>query len=115
METVAIVTGGDIRRGVGLAEQHRLAVICFPVCLQPVFMALAATLVAQGFEIIAGRVDDLMRAVAVNAHRAALVALGQQLAMDTLVVGFLNAHMAFAASLGDIRVVDGRIAVHGCA
>jgi hypothetical protein len=57
-------------------------------------------------------IDDLVRAVAVNAHRPARVALGEQLAVDALVVSLLDADVAFAAGLGDVRVVDGRIAVH---
>ena len=75
-------------------------------------MALAAALVAQRFEIFARRIDNLVRAVAVNAHRPARIALREQLAMDALVVSFLDADMALATGLGDIGVVDRRIAVH---
>ncbi len=53
-----------------------------------------------------------MRAVAVNAHRPARVALGEQLAVNALVVGLLDADVALAAGLGDVGVVDRRIAVH---
>ena len=79
---------------------------------QPVGVAFAAALVAQGFEIVARRIDDLMRAMAVNAHRPARIAFGEQLAVNTLVVGLLDADVALAAGLGHVRVVNRRIAVH---
>ena len=69
--------------------------------------------VADGLEIVALGIDDVVRAVAIGADRSARVALGQQLAVDALVVGLLDADVAFAAGLGDVGVVDGRIAVHG--
>ena len=53
-----------------------------------------------------------MGRVAIGADRPARVALGQQLPVDALVVGFLDADMTFAARLGDVGVVDGRIAIH---
>ena len=75
-------------------------------------MTFAAPLVADGFEIVAVRVHDLMRGVAIRADRPALVAFGQQLSVDALVVSLLDAQMTFAAGLGDIGVVDGRITIH---
>ena len=55
---VAVVAGGDLRRGIGLAQRHGLAVVGVPVTLQPVGVAFAAALVADGLEIIARRIDD---------------------------------------------------------
>ena len=54
-----------------------------------------------------------MRGMAVGAYRRALIAFGQQLPVNALVVGLFDAQMAFAAGLGDVGVVDGGIAVHG--
>ena len=53
VEAVAVVARGDFRRGIRFAEQHGLAVIGVPVARQPVGVALAAALVADGLEIIA--------------------------------------------------------------
>ena len=69
METVAVVARGDFGRGIGFAECHGLAVVGFAVMREAVGVALAAALVADGLEIVARRIDDFMRAVAVNAHR----------------------------------------------
>ena len=112
VEPVAIIAGGDFGCGVRQAQRHRLAVVGLAVMLQPVSVAFAAALVAQGLEILAGRVDDLVRAVTVNANRSARVALREQLTVDTLIVDRLNADVALAAGLGDVGVVDRRIAVH---
>ena len=112
MVTVAVITGGDFGRGIRLAQRHRLAVVGVAVMLQPVCVAFAAALVAEGLEIIVRRIDDFVRGVAVGADRPARVALGQQLAVDAFVVSFLDAQMAFAAGLRDVRMIDGRIAVH---
>ena len=79
---------------------------------EPVLVAFAAALVAGHFEMaVLGRLD-FVRGVAIGADRAALVALGEQLAVDALVVGLLDADVAFAAGLGDVGVVDRRIAIH---
>src|SRR5208282_3753632 len=72
----------------------------------------AAAFVADGFEIIALRIYDFMRGVTVRADRSARVAFGQQLTVNALVVSRFDAEMTFAASPGDVGVVDGRIAVH---
>ena len=109
---VAVVAGGDFGGDVGLAQRHGLAVVGFAVMLQPVLVALAAALVAGHLEVAVLRGLDLVGGVAVGADRAALVAFGQQLAVDALVVGLLDADVAFAAGLGDVGMVDGRLAVH---
>ena len=110
---VAIVTGGDAGRGVGFAQGHGLAVIGFAIMFQPVGVAFAATGVAEGLEIVVLGILDVMRRMAIRANRSARIAFGQQLPVNALVVGFLDAHMTFAAGFGDVGVVDGRIAVHG--
>src|ERR1017187_10442590 len=79
---------------------------------KPVLVAFAATRVAESLEVVPLRFLNLVRRVTIRANRAALVAPGQQLAMHTLKVGFLDADMAFAAGFGDVGVVDGRVAVH---
>ena len=56
---------------------------------------------------------DFVGGVAIGADRSTLVALGEELAVDALVVGLFDADVAFAAGLGDIGVVDRRFAVHG--
>ena len=113
MVTMTVITGGHRRCRVRFAQRHGLAVISVAVARQAVFVAFAAALVADGFEIISLRIDDFMRGVAVRADRPARIAFGQQLPVNALVVGLLDAVMAFAAGLGDVGVVDGRIAVHG--
>ena len=112
MEAVAIVARGHLGRVIGFAEHHGLAVIGLAIMFEAVRMALAAALVAEGFEIFARGIHDLMRAVAINADRSARIALGQQLAVDALVVSLLDADVALAAGLGHVRVVDGRVAVN---
>lgn len=112
MKTVAVITRGDGGRGIGPAQRQSLAVVGVPVALQPVLVAFATALVADGLEIIARRIDNFVRAVAVGADRPARVALGQQLAVDAFVISLLDAQMTLAAGLRDVRMVDGRIAVH---
>ena len=112
VESVTVITRSHGGRGIRFAQRHGFAVIRFAVMFQTVCVTLAATFVAGGFEIITCRIYDLMRAVAVNADRPALVAHREQLAVNALVVSFLNAHMTFATGLGDVGVVDGRIAIH---
>gem|GEM_PF-5539862 len=108
---VTIVTRGDIRRDVWLAELHRLAVVGFAIVLQPVRVALAAALVAAGLEMRGGGFLDVVRAVAVGADRAPRVAFGEQLSVDALIVGLLDAEMARAARLRDVGVVRVRVLV----
>ena len=109
---VAIVAGGHGRGRVRFTQRHGLAVVGVPVMGQPVLVAFAATLVADGLEVVPLRLLNLVRGVTIRANRAALVAPGQQLAMHTMKVGFLDADVAFAAGFGDVGVVDGRVAVH---
>src|SRR6516162_3597690 len=106
MVTVTIVTGGHHGGHVRFAQGHRLAVVGFPIMLQPVLMALAAAFVADGFEIVALRIYDSMRGMAIRADRPARVPFGQQLAVYALIVGRLDAEMTLAAGPGDIGVVD---------
>src|ERR1035438_4291366 len=112
MKTVAIIARGDFRRGIWHAQHHRLAMIRLAVMFEPVLMTFAATLVAQGFEIFPRRIDNLMRAVAINANWPAWVAFREQLAVNAFIVCRLDSDVAFAAGRGDIRMVDRRIAVH---
>jgi hypothetical protein len=72
---VAVVARGDIGGDVGAAERHRLAVIRLAIVHEPILVALAATLVAACLEVRRGRFLDVVRAVAVGADRALLVAL----------------------------------------
>ena len=109
---VAVVAGGHIGGDVRLAQGHRLAVVGIAVMLEAVLVALAAALVAGYLEMaVAGRLD-LVGGVAIGADRAARVAFEQQLAVDALVIGFLDADVALAAGLGDVGLVDRRAAVH---
>src|SRR5208283_5109129 len=94
---VTVVAGGHGRGRVRLAKRHGLAVVGIPVMRQPVLVAFAATRVADGLEVISRRLLNLVSRVAIRANRAALVAPGQQLAMNALKVGFLDADVAFAA------------------
>ena len=110
---VAVVAGGDFRGDVWPAQRHSFAVVGFAVMGQAVLVALAATLVADGFEVVVLGVLDLMGGVAVGADRAARVAFGHKLAVDALLVGLLDAEVAFAAGLGDVRAVDRGVAING--
>ena len=80
--------------------------------LQPVLMAFAAALIAQLLEMPAVRRLNLMRAVTVRADRPPAVPFGQQLPVHALVIDALHLHMALAARLGHVDVIDGRIPVH---
>ena len=111
--TVAVVAGGHGGRDVGFAQRHGLAVVGVPVARQPVGVAFAAARVADGFEIVALGIHDVMRGVTVRADRPARITLREQLPVNAFVVGFLDANVAFPAGLRDIRVVDGRVAIHG--
>ena len=109
---VAVVTGGDRRRDVRFAQRHRLAVVGFLVMGEPVLMTTAAAFIAhQLLEVPALRRLDLVRRMAITANRPARIALGEQLAVDALLVNLLDADVAFAAGLGDVGVVDGRTAI----
>ena len=108
---VAVVTGRHIGGDVWLAEGHRFAVIGFPVILQPVLMAFAATLVARHFEMPVLWRFNFVRRVTIGAYRPAAVAFREQLTMHTLVIDFLDLHMAYAAGFCDVCVIDRRIAV----
>ena len=112
VKSVAVITRSDGGCRIWFAQRHSFAVIRFAVMFQTVCVTFAATFVAGGFEIITRRIYDLMRAVTVNTDRPAFVAHGEQLAVNALVVSFLNAHVAFAARLGYIGVIDGRITIH---
>ena len=79
---------------------------------QTVLVAFAATLVADGFEVVIVGVLDLVGGVAVGADRSARVALGHKLAVDALLVGLLDAEVAFAAGFGDVGAVDGGIGIN---
>src|ERR1035437_2504633 len=112
MVAVAVVAGSDIGGDVRLAEGHGFAVVGVAVMLQPVRVAFATDLVAGHLEMAVLRSLDFVGAVAIRADRPAFVTFGQELAVDALKVGFLNADVAFAAGAGDIGVVDGGIAIH---
>jgi hypothetical protein len=79
----------------------RLAIV-----FQAVFMAFAATLVAEGLELVALGIGDFMGAMAINADRSARVAPGQQLAVNAPAIGFLDTDVAFAAGFGHVGMVD---------
>src|ERR1017187_8188734 len=92
---MAVVAGGDIGGDVGFAQGHGFAVVGVAIMLQPIRVAFAAGAIAGHLEVaVLGRLD-LVGAMAIGADRSALVALGQELAMDTLEVGLFDADMAF--------------------
>ncbi len=66
----------------------------------------------MALKLLFGGIFNFVRGVAIGANRPALVAFGQQLAVNALIVRLLDAQVAFAAGLGDVGVVDRRIAVH---
>ena len=109
---VAVVAGRDFRGEVGLAQQHGLAVVGIAIMFEPVLVATAAFFVAGSLEISAVRLGDFMGGMAIHTDGSVLAALGQNLAVDAGLVGFLDAEVAFAAGGGDIGVVDGGTAVH---
>ena len=111
MVAVAVVAGGHMAGTVGLAQGHGLAVVGVAVVLQAVRMALAAHHVATGLEVAASGCLDLVGRVTLDAHGAAGITLGQELAVDALVVDLLHGDVALAAGLGHVGVVDGGAAV----
>ena len=106
MMTMAVITSGDIRGHVGFAERHCFAVISVTIMLEPIFVATAAFLVTCHFEVTVLRRFHLVGRMAVGADGAAFVAFGEQLSVNTLIVGLFDLHMTLAAGLGDVRLVD---------
>ena len=107
MVTVAVVAGGHRRRRIRFAERHGFAMVGVPVMLEPVLMAFTATLVADGLEVVAFGIGDVMRGVAIGADRSARVTFGEQLPVNALDISFLDTEMALATSPGDVDVIDG--------
>src|SRR5579859_2378253 len=103
--SVTIVAGRDVRGDIGAPERHGLAMVSLAIVGETVLVALAADLVAGRLEWLPGGLLDLVGAVAVGAHRAAWVALGEKLAVHALVVDVFDAEVALPAGLGDVRVV----------
>ena len=56
-------------------------------------------------------IGDLMGRMAIGAYGSAHIPFGQQLPVNALVVGLLDAYMTFAAGLGDIGMADGGITI----
>ena len=109
---VTIKARGDCGGDHGLAQGHRLAVVSVAIVFEPIFVAFAAALVAHHFEMtILGRLDAVGR-VAIRADRTALVALGEELAVDALLVNLFDADMTFAARLRNVSVIDGCVSIH---
>ena len=75
-------------------------------------MAFAADQVGPGLEVRAARGLDLVGRVALDADGTTGIALGQELAVDALLVDRLHGDVALAAGLRHVGMVDGRAAVH---
>ena len=106
MVAVAVEAGCHIAGDVRLAQSHRFAVVGIPVMLQAFLVAFAATVVADLLEMrVAGKLD-FVGSVAVVANRSAGVAFEQQLAVNALVVFFLDSKVAFPAGGSKVRLVD---------
>jgi hypothetical protein len=110
---MAVVAGGDFGSDIGFAQGHGFAVVGLAIMLEAVLVAFAATRVTGHFEVAIPGGFDLVGGVAVAADRAALVALGHELAVDALVIDALDPDVAFAAGLGDVQRIDGGVAVNG--
>ena len=110
--TVAVVTRRNFGCDHRFAERHGFAVVSVAIMLQPIFVTLAAALVAGHFEMPVLRRLDAVGGVAIRADGAAFVALRQNLAVDAFLVSLLNADMTLAAGFGDVGVIDGRVPVH---
>src|SRR5512135_3282389 len=109
---MAVVAGGDFRGYVWLSQGHGLAVIRIPVMCQPIFVASTAALIAGHFEMaILGRFN-FVSGVAVAADGTVFTAVCRQMAVDALIVSFLDPDVAFAAGLCDVGGIDGRVPVH---
>ncbi|MFO1514608.1 MAG: hypothetical protein U1F83_17140 [Verrucomicrobiota bacterium] len=109
--TVAVEAGGDGGCDHRFAKRHGLAVIGVAIMLETILVAFAAARVAGHFQRLFLAVLDA-RGVAISADGAALVAFGQNLAVNTFLVGLFNPDVALAAGLGDVGVIDGRITIH---
>ncbi len=108
---MAIVTSRHIAGDVRLAQCHCLAMIGITVVQQALAVALAATGVAGLLEVDIRWRFNVVRGMAIGADRAERVALGEQLAVDALVINFLDPEMARSAGFGDVVFVDRRTAV----
>src|SRR5512140_3828561 len=106
MMAMAVVAGGDFGGDVGLAQGHGFAVVGVAIMLEPILVAPAAARIAGHLEMAIPGGFDFVRGMTVGADGAAFVAFGQELAVDTLVVGLFDADVAFATGPGDISVVD---------
>ena len=107
MKAMTVIASGYFGCIVGLAEHHGFAMIGFAVMFQPIFMAFATTLVAERFKVFTRGINDLVSTVTINADRSSCVPLSQQLAMNTFIVGFLDADVALATSLGHVGMING--------
>src|ERR1039458_2098301 len=101
---VAIVAGGAVGRDIGFAQGHGFAVVGTAIMLQPVLVAFPTGLVAGHLEMAVLGGLDFVGGVAIGTDRSPFVALGQELAVDALVIDFLDADVAFAASAGDLEI-----------
>jgi hypothetical protein len=104
---VTVVTRGDIRSDGWFAQGHGLSVVGLAIMRQPIFVASAAARIAGHFEVAIARRFNFVRRVAIGADGPAFVALGQQLAVDALVVGLFDPDVAFATGAGNFGFVNG--------
>ena len=112
MMTVAVVAGRHFGSYVRPAQGHGFAVVSIAIMFKPVFMTLPATLVAGHFEMSVFRRFHLVGSVTIDANGTALVTFGEQLAMNTLIIGLLDFDMALATGFGNVGGVNGGLAVH---
>ena len=75
MVAVAVVAGGHFGGRIRPPQGHGFAVIGIPVVLKPIRVALAAGLIGLGFEVATLGGFNLVGGVALNADRAARIAL----------------------------------------
>ena len=112
MMTVTVEARCDGGRDHRFAERHGLAVVSIAIMFEAIFVTLAAACVAGHFEMpVLWRLDAVC-GVAIRAHWATFVALSENLSVDAFLVNLFNPDVTLAAGLGDVGVVDGRVAIH---
>src|SRR5215469_2410520 len=105
--SMAIVAGGDFGSHVRLAQCHGFSVVRIPVMSEAILVTSATALVAGHFKVAVLARFNLVRRMAVGAHRSAFVPPGQELPVNALVIGLLDLDVALAAGLCHVRRVDG--------
>lgn len=102
MMPVTIMTGGNVRA----PESNGLTVESLPVTFQSILMTGSAFMINSESKLGALRGIDFMRSMTINARGTVFASGGEQSAVNTLCVLFLNQDVALPACFGDLVFAD---------